>query len=179
MLDLGVPMPRGILEETLSRLGRIVRLTSARRIVVLGDLIHAANGLSEDVIDTVARWRERIDGEIELVCGNHDAKVAELPSNWAIMRRPSALLDAPFVHQHDARPSAAGYALGGHLHPMVRLRGRIDRVELPCFVVGLHRAILPAFTLFSRGVRVEPEPGDRLYAVADGTVVDLSSSAVP
>jgi len=177
LLDLGVPMPRGVLDETLARLERLIDRHEARRVVVLGDLVHAARGLSAEVVDAVTRWRERVGGELDLVPGNHDELVPELPSSWRVTRRAAAVLDPPFVHLHDARPSAAGYALGGHLHPMVRLDGRIDRVELPCFVIGVRRAILPAFTLFSRGVRVVPDGGDRIYAVVDGSVVDCSSRA--
>ncbi len=177
LLDRGMPMPDGVLEETLARLEAILRSTGAARLVVLGDLVHAPRGLSDAVVDAVARWRGRFDGALELVPGNHDELVARLPSSWRVARLADAVLDEPFVHLHESRPHPAGYALGGHLHPMVRLAGRVDRVELPCFVIGRRRAVLPAFTRFSRGVRVVPEDGDRLYAVADGMVVDCASAA--
>jgi len=173
LLDLGVPMPRGVLEETIARLDRLVSTTRPQRIVILGDLVHAAAGLCPEVVDVFAQWRRSFDGSVELVPGNHDALVAELPASWRVARLAPAVLDAPFVHLHDARPHAGGFALGGHLHPVVRLRGRVDRLQFPCFVVGTRRAILPAFTLFSAGVRVAPEQGDRIYAIADGEVVDL------
>lgn len=177
-LDLGIPMPTGVLDETLARLDRIVAATHARRIVVLGDLIHRKQGLSEAVVDQVAAWRARFDGDFELVPGNHDDHVPAMPASWRVAHRAAAVLDPPFVHLHDAVPHPEGYALGGHLHPVVRIEGRVDRLLLPCFVIGDRRAILPAFTRFSRGVRMLPESGDRIYAVADGMVVEVPSSAL-
>jgi len=177
-LDLGVPMPTGVLEETLARLEQLIGTTQARRVVVLGDLIHRPEGLSDEVVDAVAQWRARFDGDLDLVPGNHDELMRSLPESWRVARLAAAVLDPPFVHFHDAAPHPGGYALGGHLHPVVRLEGRLDRLLLPCFVVGVRRAVLPAFTRFSRGVRVVPGSGDRIYAVVDGVVVEVPSSAV-
>lgn len=177
-IDQGIPMSSGVLEETLARLDHLLRLTASRRVVVLGDLVHRPEGLSEEVVETVARWRERFDGDLDLVPGNHDELVAVLPARWRVTRLAAAVLDPPFVHFHDAMPHPGGYALGGHLHPVVRLEGRFDRVLLPCFVIGARRAVLPAFTRFSRGVRVLPESGDRIYAIVEGSVVEVPSSAL-
>lgn len=176
-VDLGIPVPTGVLGETLARLERLHVATAARRLVVLGDLVHRQEGLTDDVVDAVARWRERFDGELDLVPGNHDEFVRRLPASWRVARLAAAVLDPPFVHLHDASPHAGGYALGGHLHPVVRLDGRVDRLLLPCFVIGDRRAVLPAFTRFSRGVRVLPENGDRIYAIAEGAVVEVPPSA--
>lgn len=176
--DLGVPVPSGVLDETLMRLDRLLAATGARRLVVLGDLVHRQEGLTDEVVETVTRWRERFDGDLDLVPGNHDELVKRLPAPWRVARLAAAVLDSPFVHLHDALPHAGGYALGGHLHPVVRLDGGIDRLLLPCFVVGDRRAVLPAFTRFSRGVRVLPESGDHIYAIADGAVVEVPPSAL-
>lgn len=175
-LELGVPMPSGVLEETLARLERLLAATGARRLVVLGDLVHRQEGLTDGVVEAVARWREAFDGDLDLVPGNHDELVKRLPAEWRVARLAAAVLDPPFVHLHDALPHAGGYALGGHLHPVVRLDGRVDRLLLPCYVVGDRRAVLPAFTRFSRGVRVLPERGDRIYAIADGAVIEVPPS---
>lgn len=175
-LDLGAPMPSGVLEETLARLDRLVIATGAARLVVLGDLVHRPNGLTDEVVESVARWRARFDGDLDLVPGNHDELVPALPAQWRVARLAPAVLDPPFVHLHESKPQVGGYALGGHLHPVVRIEGRVDRLLLPCFVIGARRAILPAFTRFSRGVRVVPESGDRLYAVVEDSVVELSGS---
>lgn len=177
LLELGVPMPRGVLEETIARLDSLVRSLSPDRLVVLGDLIHARAGLTAEVVEAFAKWRRCFDGWLDLVPGNHDSLAPVLPRSWGVRRLATAVLDAPFVHVHDARPHAGGYALGGHLHPVVRLRGRLDRLQFPCFVIGTRRAVLPAFTLFSAGVRVTPESGDRIYAIVDGEVMDLSPGA--
>lgn len=175
-VDHGIPMPTGVLDETLARLGRLLARTQSTRLVVLGDLIHRPEGLSEHVIETVARWRAGFDGEVELVPGNHDELVRSLPGSWRVARLAAAVTDPPFVHLHEAAPHTGGYALGGHLHPVVRLAGRVDRLLLPCFVIGSRHAVLPAFTRFSRGVRMVPELDERIYAIVDDAVVEVPSS---
>ena len=50
-----------------------------------------------------------------------------------------------------------GYALGGHVHPGIVLRGAFDdSARLPCFVLGPRRAILPAFGGFTGLAMVTP-----------------------
>src|SRR4051812_41265259 len=54
---LGAAIPDGVLHADLSRLEAALGLTGARRLIVLGDLLHAAAGLTDRLIATVAQWR--------------------------------------------------------------------------------------------------------------------------
>ncbi|HMR69752.1 MAG TPA: DEAD/DEAH box helicase, partial [Rubrivivax sp.] len=74
---LGVPVPRGSSGETLARVDALLAATGATRLVVLGDLLHAARGrgaaLDDEVTRAIDRWRARRPGlQLELVRGNHD-----------------------------------------------------------------------------------------------------------
>src|SRR5690606_10794872 len=87
----------------------------------------------------------------------------------------AVLTEPPFVFVHDAAAiGAGGFTWSGHVHPRVTLRGGGDALSLPCFLVGEHAAILPAFSRFTAGAGVSPAPGQRAWAIADGRVLDLT-----
>ncbi|MBX3354980.1 MAG: ligase-associated DNA damage response endonuclease PdeM [Phycisphaeraceae bacterium] len=176
LLELGIPVPIGVIDETLERLHRLLKEINAARLLVLGDLVHHRSGLTAEVIDRVTEWRRTFAGLVELVPGNHEATVRQLPEAWEVTRLASEVREGPFICLHEPEARDEGYLLGGHLHPMVRIEGRVDRLLLPCFVIGVKRAILPAFTRFSRGVRVEAAVGDRVVAIADQALVEVPPS---
>lgn len=162
----GVPIPVGVLDADLARLGAMVVETGASRLIVLGDLIHAGIGLSTQVIERVAAWRTDLPATVELIPGNHDGDTARLPASWRIDIREPGALEGPFVLRHEPATEPRGYTLCGHIHPAAR----VGPLRLACFWLGARTAVLPAFSVFTGSVVVRPEEGDRIYVVADRTV---------
>ena len=173
----GIALPRGGTAHDLDRLDGLLMQTRATRLLVLGDLLHAA------VHD--AQWRDawiawragRQALSVELVGGNHDRALRAAPelARTLGLHLHGALLHAPpFVFVHDVDDAVAvdvpGYRLGGHLHPVVRLPGL---PRLPAFVFARDAGLLPAFTAFAGGLPIAPSPGMRLYPCAPGAVVAL------
>ena len=84
------------------------------------------------------------------------------------------LVIQPFALRHHPADTPDLYTLAGHVHPAVRLTGPgRQRLRLPCFVFGNRVGVLPAFGPFTGAADVEPGPGDRVFAVADGAVVEV------
>ena len=164
----GVPLPRGSTAADLARLTRVLRQTGAQRLVVLGDFLHGAAGRVNALDVAFRAWRADHAGiDLVLVRGNHDDRAGDPPAEWniAVVAEPHPL--APFLACHVPVSPRSGYALCGHVHPGVTLRGRADQSErLPCFVLGRRRAILPAFGTFTGLARASPLTGDRLVAIA-------------
>jgi DNA ligase-associated metallophosphoesterase len=163
----GVPLPRGGTEADLARLTRLVARTGARRLVVLGDFLHAAAGRVATLDAAFRAWRAAHRAlALTLVRGNHDDRAGDPPPEWAVevVAEPHAL--PPFLACHEPCSPPTGYALCGHVHPGVHLAGSGDSVRLPCFVLGTRRAILPAFGGFTGLMAVTPARGDRLVAIA-------------
>lgn len=173
---LGVPVPAGTTGQTLAALDELIESTAARRVVFVGDLLHAERGRTAGVIEAVEAWRGRRAGvELLLVRGNHDRHAGDPPAAWRI-----EAVDAPWplagqlVVVHEPEPVARAYAIAGHVHPAVRLGARArDRLRLPCFHFGPQVGVLPAFGAFTGSHVVTPAPGDRVFAVADGRVVEV------
>jgi len=172
-----VPVPGGA-AAALARLASALDRTGAARLVVLGDFWHARAGRTPAVVAELAAWRRaRPKLCIDLVRGNHD-RAGPPPPGWADAWHAEPLPDPPFVFAHYPDPSAAGYVLAGHLHPGIALTGRgRQRMRLACFWFGPRVGVLPAFGAFTGAATVAPAPGDRVFALADGQVVDVSQIA--
>lgn len=170
-----IPVPHGTTADDLARLARALKRTGARRLVLLGDAIHARQGRSKAMFDAIEAWRAEHEAlEILLVRGNHDAGAGDPPANLRIDCTDAPKMEAPFALQHHPRPSPFGYALAGHVHPAVRLRGLgRQAATLRCFHFTARVATLPAFgSMCGRGI-IEPAPQDRVYVIADDEIIGL------
>jgi DNA ligase-associated metallophosphoesterase len=176
---LGVPVPAGTTAANLAALSALLVTTGAQRLVVLGDLFHAAPAHGEARRAALSRWRERHAAvTVVLVEGNHDARAG----------RPDAALGIEVVDEpwplggvllaHHPVFVAGQTVLAGHLHPCVRLWGRAnDGVRLPCFWLRPGQVILPAFGDFTGGATIAREPGDRVVAVVEDRLVEVPRGA--
>ncbi len=166
---LGVPVPDGVMRESLERLRQAAELTLATRLIVLGDLVHHARGLTEPVISGVANWRHTMNLDVILVRGNHERGVKMLPPEWSIEDAGDRMDDGPFVFRHEPSGHCGNYVWCGHLHPTVR----VQRSRVPCFRIGLQQAILPAFSAFTGGRGDVIAEMEQVFAIAEGQVVEL------
>lgn len=171
-----IPVPGGTTAETLRRLSQAVERSGARRLIILGDLIHAQSGRSPKALATFYAWRQaNAHLEIMLVRGNHDYHAGDPPSEWAVACLDAPVVDPPFVYVHEPQQSPLGYTLAGHLHPAARLNGRgRQSLKLPCFHLGQHGAVLPAFGDFTGSSIVRPAAGDRVHVIAGNDVIDVT-----
>jgi len=170
-----IPVPRGTTTEGLTRLDRAIARTGARRIVFLGDYLHARDGRAPETLRLLADWRLLHPLlELVLVRGNHDRHAGDPPAELAVRCVDAPLLEEPFVLAHHPSASSDGYVIAGHLHPGAQLigPGRM-RERLPCFWFGRECGVLPAFGAFTGLADVTAEMGDRVYAVALDEVVEV------
>jgi DNA ligase-associated metallophosphoesterase len=165
---LGVPVPRGTTSDTLSRLTVLVDALGAAEIVFLGDFLHSERAHAATTLATLYTWRERHASlRLTLVRGNHDDRAGDPPATLGFTVVDEPLRRGGLALCHHPRPVAGSYTLAGHLHPGIAIGRGFDRMRLPCFWFGREVAVLPAFGAFTGLMTVQPQPGDRLYAVAD------------
>jgi uncharacterized protein len=176
----GIPVPAGTTAADLARLEATLGYTGARRLLVLGDLIHARVAQqAQGTLELIRGWRQRWARlECLLVRGNHDRSAGDPPADLGF-QVVDQLHEAPFVLQHHPGVSDLGYTLAGHLHPGIKLKGRGDRVRLPCFHFSPGCGILPAFGSFTGWATPELGPGDRVFVIGDGEVHEIPIQPVP
>jgi DNA ligase-associated metallophosphoesterase len=174
----GVPVPRGGTATDLARLARIVAMTHAQRLVVLGDFLHAAAGRVDALDAAFGAWRrEHAALAITLVRGNHDARAGDPAAAWGVDVVADPHAAAPFLLCHEPCEPPTGYALCGHVHPGVRLIGSgFDSARLPCFALGERRALLPAFGRFTGLAPIRPGAHERVIAIAGDSLFELPAT---
>lgn len=171
----GLPVPRGTTMEGLARLDALLHRTHARRVIFLGDFLHARQGRAPGTLAALADWRERWPAvEMRLVRGNHDRHAGDPPAELGIDCVDGPVREGPFTLGHHPTRIPGAYVMGGHIHPAVRLTGKgHQRETLPCFWIAPDAAVLPAFGDFTGVGLVSPAPEDRVYVVAGGAVMEI------
>lgn len=175
----GQPVPGGTTQDNLGELDALIGTHQPRRLVCLGDFLHAASGRTPAVLGALLAWRQRHAGlPITLVRGNHDDRAGDPPPEAAIDVVDEPWLLGPFACCH--HPLAPGechpthHVLAGHLHPVCQLQGPgRDRLRLPCFVSEPGQTILPAFGAFTGGHLLAAAPGRRFYGVGGERVWEV------
>ena len=165
----GIFVPDGVFESDLERLSCALERCDATRLMVLGDLVHAKAGLTEEVESRITQWRENNPVEFHLIRGNHDKM--QMPQSWNIEVHDGSIVEGPFMFSHEPERATGVYVWGGHIHPMAKIVGRGDSIRLPCFYIGQHVGALPAFSEFTRGVTVRRAKGEKLYAIVEGHIL--------
>lgn len=170
----GAAIPAGVLDETLARLSRLIEVTGAGRVVVVGDLLHAGVGLTVDLVERVSAWRDGFAGEFVVVPGNHDRAIGRVAERWRVQVTDAMWREGGLAFCHEPAGVEGAFCWSGHVHPAVHLAGGGDRVKLSCFVVGKQTGLLPAFTRFAAGGgQAGFEQGARVLAIADDCVIEL------
>jgi len=162
-----VPLSGG--DSAVARLKSLLEDYRPERLVLLGDIVHAAlplEGIRSAVTDLASLEREGLT--LDLCLGNHDRHLPRQLERWGLRWKtvsqialPEAVLfhgDVPVAPPgpHDAAMSAERWRIQGHLHPALFLDdGVASRVKVPCFLVGPGRLVLPAFSEMAAGVAVD------------------------
>jgi len=170
----GVPLPPGSTKADLDRLSSILHETDAGRLLILGDLYHAREGMAPETLAGLRAWRRTHAGlEVRVVRGNHDRKAGPSPQDLDFREAEEPLLEGPFVFRHDPAESEGGYVLCGHVHPAAVMTGRgLRPLRVPCFCFGSSIGMLPAFGSFTGTARVRPKKSERVFVIAGTEVVE-------
>lgn len=188
----GIPVPHDATEADLLRLSVLLERTGATRLIVLGDLLHSRLDAKDAVVESVAVWREQhSELDIRVVRGNHDRHAGPPLDAWRMSgcEEPYVLDHPPFILRHHPEDDPRGPVLCGHVHPSVTPRSEMHdaTVRTPCFHWEAGRGergcthgrlVLPAFGGFTGTQRIRPAEGDRVFAVAESSVLELPPAMV-
>lgn len=185
----GIPVPEQATRADLARLAALIRRTDARRVLFLGDLLHAPTGRSRETLDAFAEFRDaHAATDMVLVRGNHDTRAGDPPAEWAIRCVNEPLCPSVFIgetagafqfrhHPPTLAEKPRLPVMAGHLHPGVALNGPArSRLRARCCWVSPMCMILPAFGCFTGLAPISPCPGDRVFAICDDAVIEVPVS---
>ena len=168
----GAAVPRQAMHRNFQRLNGLLDRFDPEGICFLGDLFHSHINAEWDLFE---QWVHESGVRLRLVMGNHDV-ISPLRYEELGIRCTETLQKDPFTLTHHPLDSFEGYNISGHVHPAVRLRGTgRQRLRLPCFYINGSQMILPAFGAFTGSHVLEPQAGDRVFALAEEQILPLES----
>ena len=169
----GIPIPEGDMQDDLQRLAHLLEVNKAQRCIIVGDLFHHHRGMTEHTITLFDAWLKTLPCPLDLVLGNHDRGIKNLQqTHWPIGLH-QRLLITPFAFEHIPCEIEDHFTLSGHLHPQTLLKVRTKLLRLPCFIVGKHNAILPAFSSFAGGYLLKRTEQEEVFAIVGQDVIKM------
>lgn len=176
----GIAVPLAANEANLEALVGLLMRQNPKRVIFIGDLFHSHYNAEWEALGPIIRNFSACS--FELVPGNHDIMSAVQYERHGIVVHP---LEYPLtskiwlIHEPVAKEDLGRYFISGHVHPAIRLSGKgRQSLTLPCFWFGKNQALLPAFGVFTGMKVIQPEPGDKVFAVANRELLDVSLPAV-
>jgi uncharacterized protein len=170
----GVNVPSAVVEKNLEVLDSLLKKYKTDRIIVLGDLFHAAENIEWKIF---GEWLMTKNIKLHLIKGNHDKLPFDAYEKYNIIVHDNSLLEQPFILRHhpiEDEIFPEYYILAGHVHPSVTIKGKgyqSDRAE--CFWFGKHQAVLPAFGSFTGNSEICKKRGDEVFAIAGNSVIQI------
>lgn len=176
----GIPVPMGTTDTMLNRLSDTIEQTNATQIYFLGDFVHSYTRHTTDFESELLKWRAAHSHiAMTLIMGNHDHGQRSLfhQLDLTVVEEPLLIDGLALCHYPETPAPKNAYKLAGHIHPSVKIFGGGDSTEkIPCFHFGKNVGVLPAFGEFTGTQRVKPTATDRVFAVADGEVIEIAAS---
>lgn len=155
--------------ETLDRLSQAVSALDPLSVICLGDSFDDTAG--QDALDEPehAQLTTLMAGRRWIwIEGNHDPGPVSLGGTHMAEYKTG-----PLVFRHIADPDATS-EISGHYHPKASLRLKAGGLSRPCFLIDDTRVILPAFGVYTGGMRSSdpvfaPLMSDKAVAVLTGS----------
>ncbi|MGF1448619.1 MAG: ligase-associated DNA damage response endonuclease PdeM [Opitutales bacterium] len=173
----GIPLPEGGTDHDLRRLTDLIERHRPRQLIVLGDLIHARQGVDGHVTESFGAWRAQWASlNVLLIRGNHDRRLHNWPARWQlrIEAEPFAWHGLDLRHFPVKEAAAERPWLAGHLHPSVRVRlGGRESISAPAYYFLGNGLILPAFGSFTGMARARASEAERFFAVVGESVLEI------
>ena len=140
----GTLLPPYETQATLDKLDRDIIATGAETVICLGDSFDDLAAV--DGIEEASRlWLIRLMAgrDWTWITGNHDSGPIDLGGTHR-----AELKLTPFTFRHIAEPGEKA-EISAHYHPKARLAGQ----SRPCFLADAQRLILPAYGIYTGGLR--------------------------
>jgi len=172
---VGIPVSEHTTEDDCRRLLEMIERTGSKKLVFLGDFLHARQGRTAPVRTLLFQWREMCaDVEILLIRGNHDLKSGDPWSELSIKCLPEPLQMENWECRHHPLEKSEIPYLAGHIHPGYGIRGSgRGGIRAACFWIREDSIILPAFGSFTGLKSVFPSPMDAIYLTNDQEIIEV------
>jgi len=168
MASKGVFLPRIQVKRAINVINKCLERTSAKTLVIVGDLKHLFEKLGKREARDVQEFLEFISplfNEVILVRGNHDTFIYLRLRRYGVEIVDELVIDdLLFIHGHREPRMKARILVMGHEHPSIAVKDPLGTVtKLPCYLLaplkwGGIALVLPAMGLYQSGTSVSTSP---------------------
>jgi hypothetical protein len=174
--ERGVFIPQIQLNEMKKDISEILKLTSAKKLIINGDFKHEFGEASRQ------EWREvkefvglvqRKVKDIILVRGNHDNYLLTIASHIGLKVFDPFYLEEKIIFTHGHKkikyPQNVETVVIGHEQPALILKRGFDKIKTPCLLYGKVKdgknfICLPAFSPLASGVAINSASSEDLLS---------------
>lgn len=172
----GIPIPTKGNYKNMETLVMLINTHQPERLILLGDLFHSDYNQEWETFGQVRK--AFMQCSFELVMGNHDILGNHQYQRHLLKVHQECLRLGNLLFTHepiDVIPEGQ-FNLAGHIHPGAHLVGKgRQSLMLPCFHVKKNQCVLPAFGTFTGLAKVKPKPGEKVFVIAEGKVLDVNN----
>lgn len=162
----GIAVPSGQSVLDLARMNQLVLRFKPARLLILGDLMHAAPIGAEPWLAALAEFKQtHAPMACQIIAGNHDRHRKNVLSSWDWLIDSAEI--GPFRFTHEPSTKAGFYSFAGHVHPCVSLRMPAGNLRLPAYCFAENQALIPSFGGFTGGFSVNQRDYSRIFVVSD------------
>ncbi len=164
----GIAVPNGSNATDLEKLDALIAQTFAKKIIILGDVVHAKLEASDPAFSLWHQWREK-NSAIDIIAttGNHDRGMPL--DELRIDDAGEKILEPPFLFTHEPAQDKKNYVLAGHLHPRAGIDGVTRR--WPAFWFTDRIGVLPAFTTLAGGYSPKIGKNDQIFLCVEDIII--------
>ncbi len=177
MAKKGVLIPKANLKHICGMIGKALKLTGAKTVIVDGDIKNEFSKVDEEEFNELHDFVDFVKqkgAELVLIKGNHDNFVERYrePFKLKIYRQEAEIGGYVFFHGEEMPVGAAKKAkmmVMGHEHPAISIFNKAGKKEkLRCFLYGEYKGVkllvLPAINYFASGTDINMVPQGELLA---------------
>ena len=174
----GIPVTEKTTVDDVEKLSQIISKTKTKRIVFLGDFIHARSSKTQVLRNLLFSWREEFRSlDLHLIRGNHDHNAGDPWPELGIQCHDEPWNEFKWQCRHYPLDYSNIPYFAGHLHPGFSLRGKgRDRMRSACFQINDSRIIFPAFGSFTGLKDIKPEKNDQLFLTNGEEIIALPAT---
>lgn len=167
----GMAVPSQADDKEYDKLNEVITAFNPSRLWFLGDLFHSYVNAEWHFFE---QWVRMQSIELALIMGNHDVISRDRFEALGIKTYEVLQMGSVFLTHHPESLND-NFNIAGHIHPSIKLQGSgKQRMKLPCFFTSQTGMILPAFGDFTGTHSLTPKKGNRVFAIVDDEVVELS-----
>lgn len=167
----GSAVPLKSTSQNFIKLDQLRKEFDPEHILFLGDLFHSSMNMEWNMFE---EWIENIDNKVHLIAGNHDIISPLRYEALNIRVYPEVKVDG-FYLSHHPEEMPGHFNICGHIHPGIKMKGTGKQsLKLACFYRSSNQMILPAFGEFTGNYIMQPEEGDRIFAITGKEVIPVN-----